>query len=173
MNMSAILTESGIPKEERWRLTSYEDVAAQDPDTTLDENYFGHTARPMHVVRLMHEPRIATFQLKFSESTLVAETWEEYLNIDARVLEVGDDWVRMDCLLDRESKYFEERVFERLLVEGAGPLHEGKYVLIRIRQRKGKQVVTFHDGGKCVRKDAFEDYSMFKDLLDEELQKPL
>lgn len=102
-----------------------------------------------------------------------AETWEDYDHVDARILEIGDDWVRMDCLIDRNSREFEERTFERLLVEGAGSLYVGKYVVITIRRRTGKQVVTFHDGEKTVNRENFEDYSMFENLLDDDLQKPL
>lgn len=87
-----------------------------------------------------------------------------FMNIDARITEVGEDFVRLDCLVDSANRLFEEREFERELLKGL-PLHVGAYVFIRVLQRPRKMMFTFHDGEKYVRhKDLFEDDTWIDEL---------
>ena len=103
----------------------------------------------------------------------VNETWDDYTNVDARIVEVGEDWVRLDCLVDSENQVFQERTFQRRLLEGALPVRTGAYVLIRIFTSPGKIKHTFTDGEKYVRKEFFEDDSWFVDLEDAGLDEML
>ena len=103
----------------------------------------------------------------------VRETWDDCTSIDARIIEIGEEWVRLDCLVDSENQVFQERVFQRGLLEGALPMRVGAYVLIRVFTSPGKIKHTFDDGEKLVRKKFFEDDSWFADLEDVSLDEML
>jgi hypothetical protein len=93
-----------------------------------------------------------------------SENWDSTDNLDARILEVRDNRVKLDVLLDRERRQFEERLYPRQLLEGAVNIEVGKYVLIRIFRAQGKIKFTFHNGDGIVDKKMFEDMSRFRDL---------
>lgn len=100
-------------------------------------------------------------------------TWDMVRYVDARIVEVHKDWIRLDCLVDRKERVFQERIFERTLLEGIATIRVGAYIFIKIAQRAGKLMFTFADGERFVRKEAFEDDFSFSDLEDSGLGDPL
>jgi len=103
----------------------------------------------------------------------VNERWDDVQNLDARILELRPDSVKVEVLLDREERHFQDRIFPRDLLEGAVPLEEGNYILFRRLKGKGKIKFTFEDGSRVVDKEVFEDKSRFRDLDDFEFNKEL
>ena len=112
----------------------------------------------------------STVDLSFSG---YSENWESTDNLDARILEIRGEYVRLDVLIDRDKKQFEERTYPRDLLDGAVKLEAGRYVLIRIFRGRGKIKFTFHNGDGVVNKDFFEDLTRFRDLDDIDFDKVL
>jgi hypothetical protein len=104
----------------------------------------------------------------------IQEQWEDVRNLDARIIEVRRESVKVEVLIDREERRFQDRIFDRNLLESAVPLEEGAYLLIRRFKGKGKIKFTFENGNKYVRsKDVFEDKSRFQDLDDFDFDRDL
>ena len=101
------------------------------------------------------------------------ETWSDVLHIDARIIDVRDQWVNLECLMDPDERRFQQRRFERSLLEGAVPLEVGGYLVVSRHKKPGKVVHTFRDGSKLVDREAFEKSSRFDDLADLDLEQPL
>jgi hypothetical protein len=99
-------------------------------------------------------------------AAVFSENWPDSDNLDARILEVGDEFVKLDVLLDRASRQIETRVYRRELLEGAVTLEAGNYVLVRIFRGRGKIKFTFNNGNDIVDKEVFENLSRFDDLED-------
>ncbi|PSQ78156.1 MAG: hypothetical protein BRD37_03455 [Bacteroidetes bacterium QH_8_67_23] len=93
------------------------------------------------------------------------------MSIDARILEVTDETVKLECLISKTKHEFQERVFPKALLEGVVDLEVGSYVLLRILQRPGKIAHVFHNGDGIVQKEVFEDTSRFDDLDDMDLDR--
>lgn len=98
--------------------------------------------------------------------TEFSESWEDTQNLDARIIEIQDQLVKLEVLVDRESRQFEDRFFRKQLLEGAVTLEVGTYVLLRIFRGRGKIKFTFHNGDSIVDRELFEDTSRFSDLDD-------
>lgn len=96
----------------------------------------------------------------------IQENWDDVQNLDARILEVRPKSVKVEVLVNREERRFQDRVFPKDLLQGAVCLNEGNYILIRRFKAKGKIKFTFQDGNRVVEKEAFEDTSRFQDLDD-------
>jgi len=103
----------------------------------------------------------------------VNERWDDVQNLDARILELRPESVKVEVLLDREKRRFQDRVFPRDLLEGAVPLEEGRCILFRRLKGKGKIKFTFEDGSRVVDEDVFEDKSRFRDLDEFDFDKEL
>lgn len=94
------------------------------------------------------------------------ETWDEIKNYYARILNIDENKVEVDCLIDEIEKDFQKRIFNKHLFENIGSLEVGTYVLIKIFLKKGKSMITVRDAEKLVKKSLFEDYSEFDDLYE-------
>lgn len=78
------------------------------------------------------------------------------MRIDGRIIDIGPDTVTVDCLLDRASDSFQERIFDRSRFEGVVPLERGRYVVIRMRRGSGAVALEVQDGHGRVDPEPFE-----------------
>lgn len=108
------------------------------------------------------------------EGQNLASDWESRtIYIDARIVEVNDEVVHLDCLLDPEERVFEERVFDRRLIEGRIPVKIGKYILIKIIQSPGQQNIIFKNDTGCVRREYFEEEPDLDEIDDDIFNSPV
>lgn len=94
----------------------------------------------------------------------VKDNWDEVRTFDARIIEIKDSSVVLDCLMDRENKHFETRIFNKRLFKNFNDLNEGQYILIRQFSKPGKITFTLNNGEKLVNKEYFESHPEFSDL---------
>ncbi len=78
------------------------------------------------------------------------------MTIDAKIIEVNETTVTMECLVNPSERVFQERTFDLTLLDGAVPVRLGQFVQIRVFQKPGKIVHTFIDGSKLVQRERFE-----------------
>lgn len=123
---------------------------------------------------LQSEDTSYAYRPSSTEFAGVSESWDETKNMDARILEVRPNSVRLEILVDRDERRFQDRTFSRDLLEGAVTLEEGNYVLVRRFKGEGKIKFTFDNANNYVRhKELFEDKSRFEDIHDFEFGKKL
>lgn len=94
----------------------------------------------------------------------INENWSEIKNYDARIIEIGDSKIKLDCLVDRENKKFQTRLFDKSLFTNIHDLIAGKYILVRVFKKPGKVSFTINDGENLVDKSNFENHPEFADL---------
>mgnify|MGYP000206367102 CR=1 FL=1 len=96
----------------------------------------------------------------------VNENWSKIKNYDARVIEIRKSTIKLDCLVDRENKKFQTRLFDKSLFTNIHDLKAGKYILVRVFKKPGKISFTINNGEKLVDKRNFENHPEFSDLDD-------
>ncbi|NGP88985.1 hypothetical protein [Fodinibius halophilus] len=101
----------------------------------------------------------------------VNESWDTVKTFDARVIEINDPNVVLDCLIDRENKRFETRIFRLELFNNFEKLREGQYILIRQFTKPGKVSFTINDGEKLVNKEYFESHPELSEIDEIENQE--
>lgn len=102
------------------------------------------------------------------ETTRDDRPWRTITYVEARIVEIHEDRVCLECVLDRESEILEERVFDRPLFEGHIQLEVGKYIVITILQKPGEKRIKVNNDNGLVRKDIFE-LDLDLDELDSEM----
>ena len=78
------------------------------------------------------------------------------MTIDAKIIEVNETTVTMECLVNPSERVFQERTFALTLLDGAVPVRLGQFIQIRVFQKPGKIVHVFIDGSKLVQRERFE-----------------
>ena len=78
------------------------------------------------------------------------------MTIDAKIIEVNETTVTMECLVKPSERVFQERTFALTLLDGAVPVRLGQFIQIRVFQKPGKIVHVFIDGSKLVQRERFE-----------------
>jgi len=78
------------------------------------------------------------------------------MTIDAKIIEVNETTVTMECLVKPSERVFQERTFDLTLLDGAVPVRLGQFIQIRVFQKPGKIVHVFIDGSKLVQRERFE-----------------
>jgi hypothetical protein len=74
------------------------------------------------------------------------EDWKLVETTHARVLEVSEETVVLECLVDKENKIFENKRFDKKLLEGVLQPQDGKFVIIQEFFRPGEIRFKFRDG---------------------------
>lgn len=101
---------------------------------------------------------------------IIEEQWDIIQTIPARLLEVNENHVILECLIDVENKTFQNRKFEKDLLEGIIPLVSFYPLIIRIFKRKGERKFNFIDGKNLIDISLFEE-NYFQDLNPEFFNK--
>jgi hypothetical protein len=81
--------------------------------------------------------------------------WVKEETIPSRILEINDNTVILECLMDAENHLFENRVFEKKLLEGVVDLEQDGLVLIEVMSRKGEIRFLFKEGENFINPDIF------------------
>lgn len=102
-----------------------------------------------------------------SDQGIIAERWDAIENIPSSIIELGNNAVTLECLVDIDTRKFQRRIFDSMLLEGIVKFEVGKLVLIKIFKRPGEIRFKFLDGSGLVNPEYFDakkikDY--FKDI---------
>lgn len=96
------------------------------------------------------ETSIALSEYGISKEGGFQEYWSFSENIMSRILEVGYDYVILECMVDEEQRVIQNRRFERVLFENAVPLKQYQVVLLQIFKRPGEFKVKISNGEKLL-----------------------
>ena len=75
----------------------------------------------------------------------VEERWDIINYYPARIVEIKESFVFLDCVVDRESSQIELWKFKREIIGDSCDLKEGNIILITYLQRPGKITYTFQN----------------------------
>lgn len=102
------------------------------------------------------------------------ESWSSTIMIGGKIMEVDENFVYVECLINKENKIFEIRKFSKQLFEDCLFSEIGNLILIRIRTKTGSQRIDILDakGMGAVTKEDF-DFIGDWEGIDKSLTKPL
>jgi len=87
------------------------------------------------------ESKIGLYQYS---DVVVIRGWKPVENISSRLIEFNDDFVVLECLIDREEQIYEEREFKSSLFTGYN-LDIGSLFFLRIWERPNEIRIEIHD----------------------------
>ena len=103
------------------------------------------------------------------EINVEVATIVDVLSFYGQILDVGEDSILVDCLIDRDSKKFQRRRFDRLPFDNAVDLTVGSFMFIRVLTKPGSKIFEFSSTKADIsalfsKKGAFDgiDKSIFK-----------
>lgn len=168
-NSGTVVSDTDQPGfvEQESGAASYEDIeenpATTDPAQLEYEQYEEYGASSF-----AERPRVAQSISPAVEPGL----WTDIQYIDARITRLTKEAVYLDCLINRSERQFQERVFDRSLLEGEVPLEIGGFVVITIQKRAGKIIHSFSNGNKRVNPESFEEAVNLDPLGDFDFDEP-
>lgn len=86
---------------------------------------------------------------------LLIEPWRNKKNFSARIIEVLDKTVIVECLIDKEYRIYEEREFPLVPFFDGIDIVEGNLLLIRYSERKNEMRIEIISGAEFVLPDDF------------------
>jgi hypothetical protein len=100
------------------------------------------------------ETRIDPAKKVYTDIGVFYNRWKDVGGNSARVVEVYDEVVVLECLIDKEFSIYEEREFDKGLFAGF-ELFEGKPFFIRYFERPNEQRVQVIDDERLIAPDDF------------------
>lgn len=94
---------------------------------------------------------------------VILKGWKNIENISARLIEISEEKVVLECLIDKENSLYEERSFRISLFENY-KLEIGNLFYLRFFERPNEMKMEVHDDPYLSLKDDFPklDFSVFK-----------
>jgi len=92
---------------------------------------------------------------------IILEAWRNIENISARLIEITDPHILLECLVDKEKGIYEERVFKPTLFKGF-KLEIGKLFYLRFFERANEMKIQIHDDPDLTLQDDFPKISLAK-----------
>lgn len=105
-----------------------------------------------------------------TDNYAILGAWKNIENYSARMIEVNDELVILECLIDREKDIFEERAFKTSLFKGYDATIGTTYY-IRIFERNHELKMQIHDDPKSNYSADFAKTDIVKELKDSKLFK--
>jgi hypothetical protein len=89
--------------------------------------------------------------------------WTRFKRMTAKVIEIGEDRVTLECLIDRENKIYKKKIFAKHLLENVD-LVEGKRLLFNYYKRDKEFKITIFDNQNLIPESDFPtiDFSQYK-----------
>lgn len=150
------------------RTTSAKTYAIVAPTADSVEN-IGTTSTSDIDIRQLHDlndsPQPLT-QFKLHEGVHLS-SWRLAANISSKVLAEDEEYVLLECLIDKEERLYEEREFSKTLFEGFN-LKVGDLFKICIYKRQNQEMIEVKDGSLLVNEDDFpkvDFFGQFEDLI--------
>lgn len=101
---------------------------------------------------------------RLGKDTIFFTPWRNYENVSARLIEVTDDGVVLECLIDRDNEFYEEREFRKSILEGFD-LTLGKLFFLRFFERENANKIEAYDDAGLTNQNDFPKTD-FKKLFD-------
>jgi len=86
--------------------------------------------------------------------SVILKGWKNIENISARLIESNDEQVILECLIDKENKIYEERIFRPSLFKGLNK-NIGSLFYLRFYERSNELKMQIHDDPELTFKDDF------------------
>ncbi|RIV42951.1 hypothetical protein [Flagellimonas pelagia] len=103
----------------------------------------------------------------------VEESWTNKISYQAKVIEIGLDYVICECLVDKEGREFEVREFGKVLFKHLEGLKENTPVMLVYKERPGSMRFDVYNGEYLVDMKLFELNDLYAGLENSELTKPI
>lgn len=102
-----------------------------------------------------------------------AENWTKSVNLQAQVILINKNQITCECLIDKENRKFETRVFSKELFLHLSNLNIKSFVLITIRTKPGSSRIDIFDGKHMVSEQIFKVQNSWNLLKNSGLDKPI
>ena len=99
---------------------------------------------------------------------VVIQGWKNIENISARLIEFSEDQIVLECLIDKENKTYEERVFRPSLFVNY-KLDIGNLFYLRFFERPNEIKMEVHDDPSLTSKDDFPKLEFVKEFKNSKL----
>lgn len=119
---------------------------------------------------LSNSPHLLT-KFNFQEGVHL-NSWKLMANISSKVLAEDEEYVRLECLIDKEERLYEEREFSKTLFDGFN-FKVGSLFKICIHKRQNQEMIEIKDGSKLVNQDDFPKADFFGQFGDLILEKKI
>jgi hypothetical protein len=103
-----------------------------------------------------------------SSDKIILSGWKNVENISSRLIEKYDETVVLECLIDRESGIYEERIFRSSLFSEYN-LCEGQLFYLRFFERKNEIKMEVHDGLGIVQETDFPKFNFVEKFKNSKL----
>jgi hypothetical protein len=103
---------------------------------------------------------------------IIQEKWDYIENIDSQILEISDEYVILNCLIDKEKRIYQQRSFKKIFLNNIN-LEINQLVIIRIFGRAGEIRYKFEDGNNIIPSEYFDFPDDFEDFDDISFGKSL
>lgn len=90
--------------------------------------------------------------------------WKNIENISAKVIEITDESVIVDCLIDKSSFHYQKRSFNKNIFKYIKGLQVGKFILIRVYELPPETKLRIEDGDGIVSPSDFVIEGLFKNI---------
>lgn len=126
----------------------------------------------LNEINIYPENKISEFDFKHRDF-ISAEYWTKSVSLQAQVLLINKNQITCECLIDKENRKFETRVFSKELFLHLSNLKIKTFVLITIRTKLGSSRIDVYDGKHMVNEHLFKTQNSWNLLENSGLDKPI
>lgn len=101
---------------------------------------------------------------------VVLKNWKNIENFPGRVIEVNDEYVVLECLVDKENRIYEERIFKKSLFNNYN-LKETEYFYLRLFERQNEMLFQIHNTPGLILESDFPKLDFVKEFSKSKLFK--
>lgn len=109
----------------------------------------------------------------WKKSFISGENWTKSVNLQAQVIDINKSQITCECLIDKDNRTFETRIFPRELFSHLSNLKDKSFVLITIKTKPGSSRIDIYDGKSMVNEKLFKTKNSWKSLENSGLDKPI
>jgi hypothetical protein len=112
-------------------------------------------------------------QLFSNRGFVLNENWKNTKNIESRILKADQNLVTCECVIDKENKIFETRVFPRELFGHIKKVTFGTLVMVVVKSKIGSSRIDIINGENMINKSTFDLVDDWESLKSSGLDNPL
>lgn len=106
--------------------------------------------------------RIASAFAALPRGSVIIEQWKNTQNLSARIIEVNEQNVLLECLIDKRIRQYQERRFNIDLFDGIAEIKQGKLIMLQVYQKPQHFMIKIVDGEGMIPKSDFQNNDVFE-----------
>jgi hypothetical protein len=108
-----------------------------------------------------------------AQGFMANEVWTNTINLHARITKVTKTKITCECVIDKENRLFESRIFPVLLFDHLQKKEINHPVVICIKNKPGSTRIDIRDGKNIVDPSIFDVSDGWEKLINSGLDRPL